>query len=123
VANKGYIDAIFTLSTAASSQMSKCFTFEPNEGLISPGGYQAISIQLVCDRLGSFSEPIELSVDGKPEKCKLIMSGTVIPPTFRFDVDKLKFGLISYGKLQYFETNTHTHTHTHSVKKQLKKKT
>jgi hydrocephalus-inducing protein len=98
VANKGYIDAIFSVSTASDSKSTKSFTFEPNEGLISPGGYQAVGIQFVCDRLGDFNESIEFSVDGKPDKCELVMSGAIIPPTFRFDVGKLKFGLVSYGK-------------------------
>ena len=39
----------------------------------------------------------EFAIDGKPDKCKLVISGTVVPPTFAFSVDKIRFGQVSYG--------------------------
>ena len=109
VSNRGFIDAIFSVAAATSSSsgvnssFAKCFAFEPNEGLISPGGFQAISVVFRSDKLGDFNETFELAVDGKPEKYKLVIQGSVIPPTFTFNVPKLKFGLVSYG-FKYAQT-------------------
>jgi hydrocephalus-inducing protein len=72
MSNKGFIDAIFSVNLL-NSQFGKCFSFEPNEGLISPGGYQAISIVFKSDKLGDFNEVFEFVVDGKPEKDKLVI--------------------------------------------------
>ncbi len=96
MSNKGYIDAIFSV-VMPNSTFGKFFSFEPNEGLISPGGFQAISIAICSNRLGDFDETFEFTIDGKPEKYKLIIKGSVIPPTFQFDTPKLKFGQVSYG--------------------------
>ncbi|PIK52781.1 putative hydrocephalus-inducing protein-like [Apostichopus japonicus] len=37
------------------------------------------------------------TVDGLPEKIQIHFKGSVIGPTFHFDVPKLKFGTVSYG--------------------------
>lgn len=96
ISNKGFIDAIFSINIP-NTQFGKCFSFEPNEGLISPNGYQAVSVQFKSDKLGDFNETFEITIDGKPEKYKLVIQGSVIPPTFTFDIPKLKYGLVSYG--------------------------
>jgi hypothetical protein len=70
MSNKGFIDAIFSVNVP-NTQFGKNFSFEPNEGLISPGGYQAISILFKSDKLGDFNEAFEFTVDGKSEKYKL----------------------------------------------------
>ncbi len=102
MANKGFIDAIYTVY-CPNTQFGKCFSFEPNEGLISPGGYQAINVTFSSVKLGDFEETFEFSIDGKPEKCNLVIKGSVIPPTFQFDLPKLKFGHVSYG-FKYTQT-------------------
>jgi hydrocephalus-inducing protein len=72
MSNKGFIDAIYSVSIP-NTQFGKCFTFEPNEGLISPGGYQAISIAFGSNKLGEFDETFEFTIDGKPEKYQLVI--------------------------------------------------
>ena len=96
MSNKGHIDAIFSV-TAPGTKFGKCFSFEPNEGLISPNGYQAINVLFCSDKLGEFKEVFEFIIDGKPERHKLLIGGTVIPPTFQFSMPKIKFGMVSYG--------------------------
>lgn len=72
VANKGYIDAIFNVIIPPTT-FGKCFLFEPNEGLISPGGFQAVNITLTTSKLGDFEEIFEFAIDANPEKFKLII--------------------------------------------------
>lgn len=96
LANKGFIDAIFSV-IIPNTQFGKFFSFEPNEGLISPNSYQAVCISFGSNKLGSFNEIFEFAVDGKLEKYKLNITGTVIPPTFKFDTDKIRFNQVSYG--------------------------
>lgn len=96
LANKGFIDAIFSV-IIPNTTFGKFFSFEPNEGLISPNSYQAVSITFSSNKLGDFNEIFEFAVDGKLEKYKIIINGTVIPPTFCFDTDKIRFNQVSYG--------------------------
>lgn len=72
VANKGYIDAIFNV-VLPPTRIGKCFQFEPNEGLISPGGYQAVNIVLTASKLGEFDETFEFTIDGNPDKFKFVI--------------------------------------------------
>ena len=72
LANKGFIDAIYSV-IVPNTQFGKFFSFEPNEGLISPNSFQAISITFGSNKLGDFNEVFEFSIDGKPEKCKLVI--------------------------------------------------
>ncbi|NWV04318.1 HYDIN protein, partial [Ptilonorhynchus violaceus] len=53
--NKGPIDAPFSL-TPPSTDVGSCFKFEPQEGIIAPGGCQAIKIFFKCDIVGCFVE-------------------------------------------------------------------
>ena len=65
LANKGFIDAL------PNTKFGKFFSFEPNEGLISPNSFQAMSISFGSNKVGDFNEVFEITIDGKPEKCKL----------------------------------------------------
>jgi hydrocephalus-inducing protein len=96
LANKGFIDAIYSVNIP-NTAFGKFFSFEPNEGLISPNSYQAVSISFGSNKLGDFSEVFEFAVDGKLEKYKMTISGSIIPPTFKFDTDKIRFNQVSYG--------------------------
>jgi hydrocephalus-inducing protein len=73
LANKGFIDAIYSVNIPSNTQFGKCFSFEPNEGLISPSGYQAISVMFKSDKLGDFNETFEFTIDGKSEKYSLVI--------------------------------------------------
>jgi len=96
LANKGFIDAIYSV-IVPNTKFGKSFSFEPNEGLISPSSFQAINLTFGSNKLGDFSEIFEFTIDGKPEKCRLTVTGTVIPPTFKFDTEKIRFNNVSYG--------------------------
>lgn len=108
MANKGDIDAIYSLQPA-HTPLGRCFTFNPAESIIMPGAHQAINVHFSCPVLGAFEEDFYFLIDGQPEKAKVTFTGTVIGPTFHFDVDRLKFGTVAYGfvsTLQCLLTNT-----------------
>ena len=72
MSNRGFIDAIYSI-TMPNTAFGKCFTFEPNESLISPNGFQAIRITFKSNKLGEFRETFEFTIDGNPEKCPFII--------------------------------------------------
>ncbi|XP_041375521.1 hydrocephalus-inducing protein homolog [Gigantopelta aegis] len=98
LSNKGNIDAIFSV-IPRTSIFGPCFQFNPAEGIVMPGGYQAIQIIFKSPYLGDFSEEFSFQVDGSPQQLTITFVGSVIGPTFQFNVPKLKFGTISYGFL------------------------
>ncbi|XP_074644164.1 hydrocephalus-inducing protein homolog [Tubulanus polymorphus] len=102
LANKGDIDAIFNVIIPKTIFGPK-FSFNPPEGIVMPEGHQAILVTFSSEILGDFEEEFEFQIDGAPQRSKVKFSGSVIGPTFHFDVPKLKFGMISFG-FQYKES-------------------
>ncbi|XP_069113582.1 hydrocephalus-inducing protein homolog isoform X2 [Argopecten irradians] len=98
LANKGDIDAIYSVMPN-SSIFGPCFSFNPSEGIVMPGGHQAIHISFSSPYLGDFLETFKFQIDGQPDILEVQFSGSVIGPTFQFNVPKLKFGVVSYGFL------------------------
>ncbi|XP_055892829.1 hydrocephalus-inducing protein homolog isoform X5 [Biomphalaria glabrata] len=98
LANKGDIDAIFSVSPNMTI-FGPCFAFNPSEGIVMPGGHQAIQVAFSSPYLGDFEEVFCFQVDGKPEKCKITFRGQVVGPTFNFDVSHLNFGVVPIGFL------------------------
>lgn len=96
--NKGDIDAIYSVMPTKTI-FGPCFSFNPAEGIVMPGGHQAIQISFSSPYLGDFLEEFAFQVDGQPQQLKVSFTGSVIGPTFQFNVPKLKFGTISYGFL------------------------
>ncbi|XP_033625714.1 hydrocephalus-inducing protein homolog [Asterias rubens] len=96
LSNQGDIDATFNLLPNHST-FGPLFQFSPSEGIVVPGGHQAIKISFSSPMLGDFDEEFFCSVKGLPEMLKLNFKGNVIGPTFHFDQPKLKFGTVSYG--------------------------
>ncbi|XP_026722885.1 hydrocephalus-inducing protein homolog, partial [Athene cunicularia] len=94
--NKGAIDAAFNLVPPATA-LGSCFTFLPQEGIISPDGLQVIQISFSSTILGKFTEEFSFRVNGSPEPVTLTIRGCVIGPTFHFDVPALHFGDVSFG--------------------------
>ncbi|NXK09844.1 HYDIN protein, partial [Herpetotheres cachinnans] len=94
--NKGVIDAPFNLVPPATA-LGSCFSFLPQEGIISPDGLQVIQISFSSTILGQFTEEFRFSVDGSPEPVTLTIRGCVIGPTFHFNVSSLHFGEVSFG--------------------------
>lgn len=66
MANKGDIDAIFSV-IPKSSIFGPCFSFNPSEGIVMPGGHQAIQVNFSSPYLGDFHETFDFQVDGQPE--------------------------------------------------------
>ncbi|XP_074864560.1 hydrocephalus-inducing protein homolog isoform X2 [Carettochelys insculpta] len=96
LSNKGAIDALFIL-IPPSTALGTCFTLDPKEGIILPGGLQSIRISFSSTILGEFSEEFKFSVHGAPEPVKLTIRGCVIGPTFHFNVSSLNFGDVPFG--------------------------
>ncbi len=71
LANKGDIDAIFSLMPN-KSVFGPCFHFNPSEGIVMPDGHQAIQITFSSAVLGDFEEEFEFQIDGAPENLKLL---------------------------------------------------
>ncbi|XP_044126636.1 hydrocephalus-inducing protein homolog [Bufo gargarizans] len=94
--NQGAIDGIFSLAPPTSA-LASCFTFSPSEGIILPGGHQAVQICLCCSVLGEFTEDFHFTVDGAPDDVTLTVRGCIIGPTFHFSVPALHFGDVSFG--------------------------
>ncbi|NXL46323.1 HYDIN protein, partial [Podilymbus podiceps] len=94
--NKGAIDAVFSLVPPATAQGS-CFTLLPQEGIIVPEELQVIQICFSSTILGHFTEEFRFSVNGSPEPVTLTIRGSVIGPTFHFNVPSLCFGDVSFG--------------------------
>ncbi|CAH3179307.1 unnamed protein product, partial [Porites evermanni] len=95
--NKGDIDAVFRL-VLPNTQFGPQFSFYPSQGIVIPGGYQAIQVCFCSPILGDFNEVFQFEVEGSPEQLELKILGSVIGPTFHFNIPKLKFGVVSYGE-------------------------
>ncbi|XP_069073573.1 hydrocephalus-inducing protein homolog [Pleurodeles waltl] len=104
--NKGSIDAIFTL-LPPSTALGSSFTFDPNEGIVLPGGHQAIQISFSTTILGEFNEEFKFEIDGSPEPISFTIRGCVIGPTFHFSVPALNFGDMSFGFPRTLKVSLH----------------
>ncbi|XP_053402100.1 hydrocephalus-inducing protein homolog isoform X11 [Mercenaria mercenaria] len=111
MANKGDIDAIYSV-IPNQSVFGPCFQFNPAEGIVMPGGHQAIQVSFKSPYLGDFEEEFSFQVDGQPDLLKVLFTGSVIGPTFQFDVPRLKFGSVSFG---FLNTKSCTLTNTSLV--------
>ncbi|PAA50321.1 hypothetical protein BOX15_Mlig000423g3, partial [Macrostomum lignano] len=96
LANKGHIDAIYKIQPS-NSQFAKCFQFHPDDGIVSPGGHQAIHIRFCSAMLGDFDENFHFQLEGSPDTLSVNFRGSVIGPTFHFETPELRFGPVSLG--------------------------
>ncbi len=91
LANKGDIDAMFTIVPASSTDASVStlpppigahagslsgafsgfFRFTPGDGIVTPGNYQAISVTFRSTLLGNFRETFYFQIDGSPQKLQV----------------------------------------------------
>jgi len=79
--NKGDIDAIFSLmlpKDVSRTSRSHDFRFDPIEGIVLPGGHQALTIAFCSETLGSFSEEFLFTVDGSPDTISLVIKYAVV---------------------------------------------
>lgn len=68
--NKGDIDAIYSVMPTKTI-FGPCFSFNPAEGIVMPGGHQAIQISFSSPYLGDFLEEFAFQVDGQPQQLKV----------------------------------------------------
>jgi len=70
--NQGDIDAIFSLvpDNSPDSRFYD-FRFDPVEGIVLPGGHQAVEIMFRSENLGKFSQDFRFSIDASPEQLEL----------------------------------------------------
>ncbi|XP_068458365.1 hydrocephalus-inducing protein homolog isoform X2 [Clinocottus analis] len=94
--NKGLIDAPFRLSSPDTT-FGRCFSFSPEEGVVSPGACQIVKVTFHSRILGTFSEDLLLTVTGQPEPLTVTFRGCVIGPTFHFNISQLNFGDVAFG--------------------------
>lgn len=73
MANKGDIDAMYKIG-GSGSKFSKCFEFTPDDGIVTPGGHQAIHVTFQSSILGQFEEDFFFVLDGAEEKDHLKVS-------------------------------------------------
>ncbi|CAH8527146.1 unnamed protein product [Schistosoma turkestanicum] len=113
ISNTGLIETMFTVHCKTTTtaidhhdmvsenvgQFAKYFHLLPDEGLICPGGYQVIQIEFYCNELlGQFNEIFQFAFDdGASNFEEITFSGTVVGPTFHFNVSSVEFGQVSYG--------------------------
>ncbi|GAB1599203.1 hypothetical protein Ahia01_000197500, partial [Argonauta hians] len=96
IGNIGHINASYRI-TKIHSAFASNFTFHPEEGSINPGGHQAVKVKFQGSCLGDFDEIFKFEVTGSPQSVDLNIKGSVIGPTFYFNVEQLDFGQVSYG--------------------------
>ena len=70
--NKSDIDAIFSLipDNLADSRFYD-FRFDPVDGIVLPGGHQAVEITFRSETIGKFLQDFCFAIDGSPDELKL----------------------------------------------------
>ncbi|XP_008288806.1 hydrocephalus-inducing protein homolog [Stegastes partitus] len=96
VSNTGLIDAPFKLSRPDTT-FGRCFSFSPEEGVVPPGACQIVKVTFHSCVLGAVSEDLLLTVTGQPQPLTLTFRGSVVVPTFHFNVSELNFGDVPFG--------------------------
>lgn len=94
--NKGDIDAVYSY-IQSQSMFGPLFTFTPSQGIVRPGGYQALKVDFCSPVLGNLNEDFFWAIEGSPEKLVFNIQGCVIGPTFHFNIPRIDFGVVSYG--------------------------
>jgi hydrocephalus-inducing protein len=123
--NHGDIDVEFRLVNAVNLDVADrekkvtnskhrrcCFRFSPTEGSIPAGETAGIRVDFCPDRLGEFEEIFEWELVGSNTIVPLTFRGHCVAPTLSIDVEKINFGIVSYGVVA---TRTFTITNTSEV--------
>ncbi|CAE7232366.1 HYDIN [Symbiodinium sp. CCMP2456] len=109
--NQGDIDVEFRLVPNNSPFGSK-FAFTPSDGRLEVGGQCTIVVEVCPDLLGEFQETFYWELVGSTSKIALGFRGHSVSPTFHFDLDRISFGVVSYG---FLNSKTLTLTNTSEV--------
>ncbi|CAK9097734.1 Hydrocephalus-inducing protein (Protein Hy-3) [Durusdinium trenchii] len=106
--NQGDIDVEFRL-VPNSSPFGSIFSFMPSDGRLEVGGECTIVVEVCPDLLGEFQETFYWELIGSTSKIGLSFRGHSVSPTFHFDLDRISFGVVSYG---FLNSKTLTLTNT-----------
>jgi hydrocephalus-inducing protein len=96
--NQGDIAVNFQLAPNMSPFGSK-FKFTPSSSRLEVGGSVTITVEFCPDLLGEFNETFYWDLVGSASSIPLTFKGHSVSPTFHFDVDRISFGVVSYGFL------------------------
>ncbi|XP_034061831.1 LOW QUALITY PROTEIN: hydrocephalus-inducing protein homolog [Gymnodraco acuticeps] len=94
--NKGLIDAPFRMSNPDTT-FGRCFSFSPEEGVVSSGAWQIVQVTFQSCILGTFSEDLLLTVTGQPQPLTVTFRGCVVAPALDFNVSEINFGDVAFG--------------------------
>nr|XP_054497043.1 hydrocephalus-inducing protein-like [Agelaius phoeniceus] len=94
--NNGPIEAPFKLIPPTTA-MGSCFTFLPQEGIVAPEKLQVIRVSFCPTIRGEFEEEFHFHVTESPKPVTFTVRGSVMGPTFHFDVPALHFGDVAFG--------------------------
>jgi len=111
IRNKGDIPAQWTFIVSLTKFGNK-FKFSPTEGFLKPGLSETIQVSFESDMLGEFVEHFHFALQGNEEKLTTLIKGSVIGPSFHFDVTTIDFGTVSYD---YLHTVALTMVNTSSI--------
>ena len=111
IRNKGDIPAQWSFMVSLTKFGNK-FKFSPTEGFLKPGLSETIQVSFESDMLGEFAEHFHFALQGNEEKLTALIKGSVIGPSFHFDVTTIDFGTVSYD---YLHTVTLTMVNTSSI--------
>ncbi len=95
-----------------SSPFGARFSFSPSQGSIAVGQQCTVVCSFSPDILGEFHETFQWELLGSATSLPLTFKGKCIAPSFHFDIDRLAFGVVSYG---FLNSKTLTLTNTSEV--------
>ena len=95
-----------------SSPFGSLFSFMPSDGHLEVGGECTIVVEVCPGLLGEFQETFFWELVGSTSRIGLSFRGHSVSPTFHFDLDRISFGVVSYG---FLNSKTLTLTNTSEV--------
>lgn len=95
-----------------SSPFGSLFSFMPSDGRLEVGGECTIVVEVCPGLLGEFQETFFWELVGSTSRIGLSFRGHSVSPTFHFDLDRISFGVVSYG---FLNSKTLTLTNTSEV--------
>ncbi|XP_078257666.1 hydrocephalus-inducing protein homolog [Rhinoraja longicauda] len=96
MANKGDIVGVYHM-IPAFTVIGSLFSVNPSEGSLLPGQYHVLDVTFKSSILGEIMEDLYFIVDGSQKPIRMTFKGSIIGPTFHFNLPSLNFGEISYG--------------------------
>jgi len=96
IENRGEIEAKFEL-ISNNTPFGKMFKFSTDDGVLGVGEKIPLSITFQSTILGEFSENFRWRLGGSSEVLQILFTGHVMAPSFKFSVDQIDYGKVSYS--------------------------